>query len=96
MRIHKTIKNERGNTITIYGSDKNIKIVQRKPLWGTKPEPAFKFKDRYYYLSEFINILETEPEWLKEYSGQITESIYSGILIKIENAEHVKAYTYVM
>jgi hypothetical protein len=101
-KIYKTIK-EDNSTITIYGSNRDIKTYYKKPDWSEDEEIAFKYRGREYFLSEFMNVhnnvYNPNPlEWMKEFSGYMSDSYFSGVLIKISedgDTDYIKAYTYV-
>ena len=60
-------------------------------------EPCFKFKGNTYFLSEFMRINKNDPNNpFKSFDGYISESYFSGILIKLidDDNDHVKAYWY--
>jgi len=97
MLIHQEFKTQRNNNITIYGSNLKIKIFYKVPAWSNEEEPAFKYRDNIYFLSEFMKMGKFEPDWMQEYSAYLIETAFSGILVKIDDKdnEHVKVYYYV-
>jgi len=87
------------NEITICGSNKPIKLYYRKPSWSKEDEPAFFYRKTEYFLSEFMRIKNAvwnpnPPEWMKEYDGIYNLTAFTGVLIKIVDDEHIKAYTF--
>lgn len=100
MLIHGIVKTDSGNEIVIYGSNKPIKIINKKCRLGDAEEPAFYYRHTTFYISEFTriknNIWEPEPpEWMKEYDAYLNISVYTGILIKYVD-DKILAYTYVV
>jgi len=103
---YKTITQENGE-LKIYGNNHEIETYYTVPDWNEdKPEDeqmelAFKYKDHEYFLSEFMAVHNkvhnpNPPEWMLEFDGYMSDSYFSGILIKlIDNGEAVKAYTYI-
>ena len=66
-----------------------------------KGEAYFIHRDRRYYLSEVMNLhnkvhMPFVPDWLLPFDGQLSDSFFSGILIKFDDTcESIKAYTYI-
>ena len=108
----KVIEQSNG-TISIYGNNHWIQMDYDVPEWEHEAavreereaelEPCFKYKGTQYFLSEFLavhNIVHNPnpPEWLKEFDGFMSDSFFSGVLVKIgtgEDDECVKAFTFI-
>lgn len=96
----KTIQQENGK-IEIFGNNHDIELTYETPDWSEDLEQCFKYKGNTYFLSEFMNIhnkvYNPNPvDWMKEFSGYMNDSAFSGILIKLsECGEAVKAYTFI-
>ena len=109
-KIYKTIEQENG-TMTIYGSNRWIPIQYGIPEWerchakenGVEPdlEPKFRYRGKTYFLNEFMAIHNrfhspNPPQWMKEFDGHLSDSFFSGILVKISSdGGAVKAFTYI-
>lgn len=94
MRIYKTIEQDNGK-LTIYGSNRDIRIEYVKPEWANEPEASFRYKNNRYFLSEFM-ACPTIFDGFTEFDGYMSDSFFSGILIKLsEDGDAVKAFTYI-
>jgi len=64
-------------------------------------ESCFMYKGHKYFLSEIMAVHNpvhnpNPPEWMVEFDGYMSDSFFSGILVKFsDDCECVKAYTYV-
>jgi hypothetical protein len=96
MQISEVVKNDRQNNITIYGSERNIRVFNKIPDWSNEEETAFRYRGNIYFISEFTKIDKTCPDWMQKYDGYSIETVFSGILIKLnkENSDYIKAYMY--
>jgi hypothetical protein len=110
-KLYKEIKLDNfGSIVKIYGSDEWIELEYDIPEWkkdenipeeDQEVELCFKYNDRVYFLSEFMNLhnkiyCSNPPEWMKEFDGYMFDSFFSGILIKLDpSGEAVKVYTYI-
>ena len=107
-KVYKTVERENG-IITIYGSNRDIKTFYAVPDWNKdkdidaddREELAFRYRGHVYYFSEFMAVHNSfynpnPPEWMKEFTGYMGDSYFSGVLIKIsDDGETIKAYTYI-
>lgn len=100
-RVYKEVETEYG-PITIWGSNRPIRIGYATPEWGEygEKEPCFQYKNRRRYLSEFPRPGAGGgyvPEWLREFDGYERETFFSGVAIKLVKddfgCEAVKAFT---
>lgn len=93
----KEIKQDNG-TISIYGNHHWVELDYQIPDWSESldSEPCFQYKGNTYFLCEFIvtnSPFHPVPEWLKEFSGYMTDSFFSGLLIKFSrDNERVQVY----
>jgi len=94
-KIYKEIEQDNG-TLTIWGSNRWIKIDYAKPEWSDNQEPYFRYEDRRHYLSEILGTrFPNAPEWIKEFDGYANDSFFSGVLVKLsDDGEAVKAFTF--
>ena len=94
-KVYKKIKQDNG-TLTIWGSNRWIKIDYAQPEWSDDLEPYFRYEGRRHYLSEILHTrFPNAPEWIKEFDGYTNDSFFSGILVKLSNdGEAVKAFTF--
>jgi hypothetical protein len=64
-------------------------------------EACFWYKGNLYFLSEIMAVNNPvhnphPPDWMKGFDGYMSDSFFSGILIKLSDCEDaVKAYTYI-
>lgn len=92
-KIYKIVEQPNG-TIKFYGSNRWIKVYCKKPEWSKYEEPAFRYRGREYFLSEFVCTPATEL--FGEFDGYMPDSFFSGICIKVSKyGDEVKAYTYI-
>jgi len=90
-------------TLKIYGNNHLIPLDYQVPEWNKdKPEEdqdlesCFVYKGHTYFLSEFMRIEKNAPAWMQEYHGYMSDSYFSGIVVKLDFAgESVKVYTYI-
>jgi hypothetical protein len=101
-KVYKKIDRGDGcGSLTIYGSNRNIKLFYAVPEWSRESGDAkeyFNYHGKRYYLSEFMRIENYAPEWMKEFDGYAGDSFFSGVLIKLSECDMddcVKAYTYI-
>jgi hypothetical protein len=103
--LYKEIKFDEMHSIKIYDGEE-IGTYYKIPEWNEDDEEpekelCFTYRDREYFFSEIMNIHNeihnpNPPEWMLEFDGYMSDSYFSGILIKlIDNGEAVKAYTYI-
>jgi len=94
----------RSGEIKVYGNHHYRPVDYAVPDWNEETgeeEACFKHKGNTYFLSEFVNIHNkvhnpNPPEWMKEFDGYMSDSYFSGLLIKLsECGEGVKVYTYI-
>ena len=87
-----------------YGYEVPAKIRLEDYDWledEEKFDKWIKYRDRYYHLSEFMNLHNkihcvNPPEFMDGYDGYISDSFFSGVLIKIsEDGEQYKIATYI-
>lgn len=100
--IYKVVTQKNG-TIKIYNGEE-AEIYYARPEWNDSEEDgeelAFKYKNNEYFLSEFINIHNkihnpNPPEWMKEFDGYLSDSFFSGVLIKLINgSDAVQVFIY--
>lgn len=98
MKLYKTINQENGS-INIYGSNRSIEVKYSIPEWETNgtQHAYFRYQNRRYYLSEFLSIRYCDGlNPLKEFDGYMNDSYFSGIAVKINNGDSVKAYTFIL
>lgn len=56
----------------------------------------FRYKGNIYCLCEFMAVPEQEVGWMKDFDGYLSDSFFSGILIKVDpGMEWLKVYSYV-
>ena len=97
--VYKTIERE-NDVIKIFDREE-VETYYAVPDWSDgQEELAFKYRDSEYFLSQFMNIHNkvyspNPPEWMLEFDGYLSDSFFSGILIKLIDDETVKAYTYI-
>lgn len=80
--------------MNITGNNHWINLDQDIPDWSTTDEcePCFTYKNWKYFLEEFM--ISSDPR-LKDYDGYLSDSFFSGILIKLSSdGEQVKAFTF--
>ena len=100
-RVYKAVKDNEGREITIYGSNKWIRLEWDHKSAEDESIQYFRYAGRRYNLSDFMNIHNTiynpNPyKWMLEFDGYNNDSFFSGVLIKLdEEGEAVKAYTYI-
>ena len=101
---YKSIKQDNG-TLDIYGNNHWIELDYQVPEWNNdKPdadvEACFKYKGNLYFLSEIMAVNNpiynpNPPEWMKGFDGYMSDSFFSGILIKLsDEGDMVKVYTF--
>ena len=106
-KLYKEITQENG-TLKIYGDEQEIETYYKVPDWREDEEDqdealelCFDYEGNTYFLSEIMAVHNkfynpNAPEWMLEFDGYMSDSYFSGILIKlIDNGEAVKAYTYI-
>jgi len=86
--------------VTIFGSNKPIRLDMAMPEWANEPSDYFVYKGHRYYLSEFVAIANNLPDWMKEFDGYAGDSYFSGVLVKLGKSEDgeddiIRAYTYI-
>lgn len=96
--IYKEIQLENGDTLRFYGANRSTLL--RPCYTGEHEGDSFFFHyGRKYYLSEFLltkrNPWGNAPEYLQEFDGYMNDSLFSGVVIKIDDTgESVKAFTF--
>jgi len=98
-RIYKKVTLENGNIMTIYGSNKAIRIEHR----GEEARPGFRYHGTYHELDCFlrVNSLINPPPYMEEFDGYTNDSAFSGVFVKFGNKdgdftdECVRAFTYI-
>ena len=100
---YKVITQDNGE-IKIYGNNHWKELEYKIPEWADdqyQVEECFTYKGRVYFLSEFMNIHNkihqpNPPEWMLEFDGYMSDSFFSGILIKLSPCgEGIKVFTYI-
>jgi hypothetical protein len=100
---YKKIEKDNG-TIDIYGNHHWIELRYQQPPWDEDSiEECFTYKGVTYFLSEIMAVHNpvhnpNPPTWMQEFDGYMSDSFFSGILIKLgtgENEGYVKAYTFI-
>lgn len=67
------------------------------PEWTNSEEEYFVYKGQQYWLSEFMRTEYHAPEWLQEFDGYMSDTFFSGILVKNPTGEWqdgIKVYHY--
>ena len=101
-KAYRTIEKESGK-IQIFGNNHEIETFYSAPDWNdsNEEEECFKYKGHVYFISEFMYIDQYNPMNITEnneplFDGYMSDSFFSGILVKYtEDAESIKAYTYI-
>lgn len=71
--------------------------------WANDDNTFFRYKGEVYCIEEFMRISKQAPDAMQEFDGYMSDSFFSGILIKypcknewhtVESTEHVQAYTF--
>lgn len=93
MKIYKQFKYKE-NTFIIYGSNRISQIYYAKPEWSDEKEPYIRYQNHRYYLSEFTKIEPYFSKDMQEFNGVLSETFFSGILIKLIDDDYVKVFSY--
>lgn len=86
-----------GDTMKIKGNNHWIDLDYDIPDWSDTDEcePCFTYKNWKYFLSEFLRPNTPWGDIVEGYDGQLADSMFSGILIKLSpDCEQVKAFTF--
>lgn len=87
---------DKPGSVTVYGNGHTQDTFYAVPDWSDDPEEAFKYRDNTYFLSEFMRISPSAPAWMRQFDGYLTDSFFSGILVKCDLEEQgYKAYMYI-
>ncbi len=85
--------------LDIYGDHHWIEIEYGTPEWNEEEEPYFNYKGNKYFLSEILAVNNSihnpnPPEWQKGFDGYMSDSFFSGILVKFSDCgDAVQVYT---
>ena len=97
MRIHKVVKDSQGNEIKICGANR-WQMIHSNFINDDEIEHFVMHYGIKYSLDEFIatrRSFSNHPDWLKEFDGYMSDSFFSGVLIKLSNdGEAAKVFTY--
>lgn len=99
MKVYKRVKGHNETILTVYGSNREIRIDHTMPRKGDS-RAFFRYRNRRYYLDEFERIhnnpWRSKPvDYMKEFYGVKSESFSSGVLVKLGcSGESVMAYYY--
>jgi hypothetical protein len=97
VRTHKVITDSQGHEIRICGSNRWQEI---HISYNDESEDTTSYVNHYgrkYTLDEFMAVRRTtnHPSWLDEFDGYLSDSYFSGVLIKLSNCgEAAKVFTY--
>ena len=58
------------------------------PEWSNEPEDTFTHRGHRYFISEFMAISDDLPKELQEWDGYLSDSYFSGILIRYNPENH--------
>lgn len=95
MRVHKIIKDNHGNEITIYGTNR-WQHVHSTHYKNDHTKETVQHYGKHYDLSDFCGLNNFNPSWMRAFDGYHIDSFFSGILIKYaEDGEEVKIFTYI-
>jgi len=103
-KVYKKIQDGNNNNILIYGSNRSIKLYSAVSPWerdrakdeNRKPNisPCFNYRNKRYFLDEFMCVDPHAPDWMKEFHGYTHDTFFSGVLVKLDyEGETVKAFT---
>jgi len=99
LRTHKIIKIDDDHEIRICGTNR-WQIVHN--IYNDDTEDASSFVNHYgrqYSLDEFVitqrNPWGDAPKWMHEFDGYLSDSFFSGVLIKLSDCgESAKVFTF--
>jgi hypothetical protein len=97
VRTHKVVTDEQGHEIRICGSNRWQEI---HTLFNDESEDITNYVNHYgiqYTLDEFMAIRKdvSHPSWLDEFDGYLSDSFFSGVLIKLSDCgESAKVFTF--
>lgn len=103
MRVHKRVQlseEPHAQEATIYGSN-HWQMVHAE--FDNESEEHIQYVNHYgkkYSLDEFVltkrNPWGDAPEWMQEFDGYLSDSFFSGILIKLSDCgESAKVFTFI-
>ena len=100
VRVHNTVKIDDDHKVTIYGANRWQRIWHVYDKETNEVGSFVKHYGRQYSLDEFVltkrNPWGDAPEWMQMYDGYLSDSWFSGILIKLSDCgESAKVFTYI-
>lgn len=84
--MKKTI-DRKTHSVTVIGNHHYIPIEYQVPDWDVEEQACFKYKGEYYFLGEFMRI-EHALDWMNEYHGYMSDSYFSGLLVRFPEDEY--------